>query len=448
MTDRPISLRHMQCRLVIIDACSLQILTLHARWILPRTIAPADSRIAEALTETIRQRFGLCTIQLALLGAQTESSYCAVFEIVRRTHTVPGSHSFRDLDAICPQELTEQERAQVQRILAGEAHELGRFARLGWICELFLKIGISSDQRTLPVIRHLNEGVDFSLLHLRFADSQNLWFKAVGKPNAREFALTQELARRFPRFLPKIVATVPEWNGWAMEEVPGTALDDAEGIEPCEQALTGLAILQLESRECIYSLSALGAKDWSCRRIQPLLGQFFEDARRAMLAQTSVRSNALSHGELSQLKEDVEAGLCESIGAGVPETLLHGDIGHGNILATPDGPVFLDWAETAIGHPFLSAEHLIVDMVRSSALIREKQIGLRHHYANHWRGYLPKAAIEEAIALSPAMGAFVYAFSAWEANRDRPDPEQAWPLIRSLLRRTQRELHEVQERLA
>ena len=438
----------MQCRLVIIDPRSLQILTLNARCILPRSIAPTDSRIAETLTETIRRRLGLSTIQLALLGAPAESSYCAVFEIVRWMHTVPGTHSFRDLDAISPKELTEQERALILRILAGEAHELGRFARLGWIGELFLKTGISSGRRTLPVIRHLNEGVDFTLLQLRFADGQNLWFKAVGKPNAREFALTQELAQRFPRFLPKIVATVPEWNGWMMEQVKGTPLDDAEGIKPCEQALTGLAILQLESSQCIHSLSALDAKDWSCRRIRSLLGQFFEDADRAMLAQTSVRSKALSHGELSQLKENVEAGLCESIEAGFPETLLHGDIGHGNILAAVDGPVFLDWAETAIGHPFLSAEHLLVDMARSSSMIREKQTKLRHHYADHWRGCLPKAAIEEAITLSPAMGAFVYAFSAWEANRDRPDPAQAWPLIRSLLRRTQRELHEVQERLA
>jgi hypothetical protein len=448
MTDRTRRLRHMQCRLVIIDACSLQILTSNAHCILPRTIAPADSRIAEALTETIRRRFGLCTIQLALLSAQTESSSCAVFEIVRRMHTVPEIHSFRDLDAISSQELTEQERAQILRILAGEAHELGRFARLGWIYELFSKTGISSDRRTLPVIRHLNEGVDFSLLDLRFADGQNLWFKAVGEPNAREFALTQELARRFPRFLPKIVATVAEWNGWMMEEVKGTPLDHVEGIKPCKHALTGLAILQRESCECINPLSALGAKDWSCRRIRSLLGQFFEDARRAMLAQTSVRSKALSHGELSQLKEDVEAALCESIEAGIPETLLHGDIGHGNILATLDGPVFLDWAETAIGHPFFSAEHLLADLARSSSMIRERQTVLRHHYANRWRGQLPKAAIGEAIALSPAMGAFVYAFSAWEANRDRPDPEQAWPLIRSLLRRTRRELHEVQERLA
>jgi hypothetical protein len=448
MTDRTRRLRHIECRLVIIDACSLQILALHARSILPRAIAPADSRIAETLTETIRRRFGLCTIQLALLGAQTESSSCAVFEIVGRMPTLPGTHSFRGLDRISSQELTEQERVQILRILAGEAHELGRFARLGWIYELILKTGVSSDRQTLPVIRHLNEGVDFSLLDLRFADGQNLWFKAVGKPNAREFALTRELARRFPQFLPKIVATVPEWNGWMMEEVQGTPLDHAEGIEPCAHALTGLAILQLESSEGINSLSALGAKDWSCRRIRSLLGQFFEDARDAMLAQTSVRSKALSQGELSQLKEDVEAALCESIEAGLPETLLHGDIGHGNILATVDGPVFLDWAETAIGHPFLSAEHLLADLARSSSMIREKQTELRHHYANHWRGRLPKAAIEEAIALSPAMGAFVYAFSAWEANRDRPDPAQAWPLIRSLLRRTQRELHEVQGRLA
>ena len=450
MIEIPNELQSIECRIVMIEAHSMQILTTASESgpSLPCVSIPAYCRVAEALTDVIEQRYGLGTIQLALLPGAQKPSYCAVHEIIGSAGAVPGSLFFTRLDDVVSGELTSEERETVFKIMSGRASELGRFARLGWIDELFAKTGVYQGRDSSPTIRHLNQGIDFCLLSLTDSSGRKLWFKAVGEPNTHEYALTQELARRFPAYLPMILATIHEWHGWLMEDVQGVRLSESDTIHSCEQALTALAIMQEEMAGDVASLSALGAKDWTCTRIASLLEPFFLDAQCAMQAQVSTRSKPLPSSALCQLKEDIGSALHQIRNAGIPDTLLHGDIGHGNIIATSKGPVFLDWAETYIGHPFLSAEHLLADLTRSSPVFAEAQAILRHHYAARWKDHVRSRELERVTALAPAIGAFAYAIIAWDTNRNRLDPTQAWPLIRSMLRRTNRELEHTAEVIA
>jgi hypothetical protein len=329
-----------------------------------------------------------------------------------------------------------------------EAPELGRFARIGWIDELLAKTGSHRSSSSIPVIRQLNQGNDFCLLSLKDSTGRKMWFKAVGEPNTREYALTAELTRRFPAFLPRILNTIPEWKGWVMEDVEGVPLNEADIRCQCEQAFTALATMQKEMVTDMASLSALGAIDWTCGRIASLSEPFFAESQRAMQAQISTKSRPLGRSELHQLKNDVEPALREFSDAGVPDTLVHGDIGHGNIITTLNGPVFLDWAETYVGHPFLSAEHLLADLVRSNPPLAAEQTALRTHYAAQWKAQVRPAELEKVTVLAPAIAAFAYAVIAWDANCFRPDPTLVWPLLRSLLRRTKRELEHVSEVIA
>ena len=447
MTDLFNNPQRIECRLVLIDAHSMRILTTAsaAGPLLPRESIPAFTRIAECLTEAIDRRYGLHTIQLALLPGADGLGYCAVHEIIDQPRDQPQSLSFSALNEIAATEFIGEERVTILAIMRENAKELGRFARLGWIDELFARMGIHRGRRSMPAIRQLNQGIDFCLLSMTEATGRKVWFKAVGEPNTREYALTAELARRFPRYLPKMLATIPEWNGWVMEDVQGSPLNEANSIYQCEQALTALAMMQQETANDGASLSALGAKDWTCARVRSLLKPFFQDARRAMQAQTSAKSTPLALSELEQLQKDIESALDAFMNAGIPETLLHGDIGHGNILATCEGPVFLDWAEAAIGHPFLSAEHLLADLARSDPLFARKQPAVRSHYAAHWKSFTGPETLGMITALAPALAASAYAIMSWEISRDRPDPVESWPFMRSMLRRAKREFEQASE---
>jgi hypothetical protein len=446
MSPRVPCVRHnaqqLEFRLVAIETASMRVLTtLFPRSIsLPRVSVPAGSRLTKALTETVEREVGLRTLELALLPAYNAGPQCTVHEILAPQASLKAPFAFTDLNEISSEELTGEERSLVLKIMKSEAHELGRFARIGWLGDLYQKAHIPFDRTSFALVKQLNQGINFSLLRLQDAEGHPVWFKSVGKPNQREYSISLKLSQRFPKFLPKIVAEIPEWNGWIMEEVLGTPLNESEGMRSSEQALAALALMQKEMARETAVLSELGALDWTSARISALSEPFFSEAHLAMQAQTSTRSKPIPDNDLDQLNRDMDSALSAFNDSGIPDTLVHGDIGHGNIIATANGPIFLDWAETCIGHPFLSAEHLLADLARSQPLFSEARAILRAHYVSHWSTYASPSSLAKTAALAPAIAAFAYAIFLWEANRDQDDPEGAWPILRSMLRRTRREL--------
>ena len=433
----------IECRLVLFSAGTMQVLVVPTAegWHLPHLPLPAASRSAEALSTAVRERFGLVSLQLAMIPDATGSSFCTVHEIIATAEALPCQLSFAALNSIASGKLSDRESAIVFRIMKGEASEFGRFAKPGWLAGMFAKLGKRLNIDHLHMVHHLNCGVNFCLLSMVDSDGRKLWFKSVGEPNICEYAITVELARRFPAYLPKILFTIPEWHGWMMEDVSGCPLSDSCSIHQCSQALAALAFMQQEMADYRNVLSALGANDWSYARIFSLIDSFCEDAHRAMLAQTSNRSKSLAASELIELRRGIEDALDQLNGAGIPETLLHPDLGHGNVIATANGPVFLDWASASIGHPFLSAEQMLSDLTRSAEIFGQSQATLRRGYAMQWRRFTSSMEnLDKAAALMPAFAAFVYAMMAWDASRHLPSSKDAWPIVRSMLRRTKREL--------
>jgi hypothetical protein len=440
MATAPDHLRLIEYRLVVIDAQSFRVLVAGSRPIpiLPRLPVPAGVRTAEFITNTIEQQFGINTVQLTLLPRTEKRSACAVLEIVGSKPHSQLPLPFSALDDISSSELTDNERAIISSILGGLPTALGRFARIGWIDELLSKVAPS--QFFDLTIRHVNQGIDFCLLSLTKPSGRKMWFKAVGTPNAREYAITLELARRFPCYLPNIVATIPEWNAWIMEDVQGIPLNDSNQLEHAKAAFAALASMQLQVSCDPSSLFALGAEDWSCARILSLSSSLFEEARHAMRAQTSGVSAPLDSQKLDRVQRNVDFSLEGLMRSGIPDTLLHGDIGHGNVLTTSNGPIFLDWAETYIGHPFLSSEHLLADLTRSNPIFAREQSVLRSFYNDQWSPYVEAGRLKGAGQFAPAVAAFAYAVIGWHKCSSLPDPTVAWPLMRSILRRTRKEL--------
>jgi aminoglycoside phosphotransferase (APT) family kinase protein len=450
MTDRLNGSERIECRLVVIDAQSMKILTTAstAGPLLPREKIPAYTRVAETLTKSIEDRLGISTIQLAFLSGTEGLSYCVVHELIGPREAASGLLEFTALDDIISTEFAVEERAIVLAIMKGEAKELGRFARLGWIDDLLAKTDGYRGQSSMPIIRQLNQGIDFCLLSMTDLARCKTWFKAVGEPNTREHALTMELAVRFPDRLPRIRQSIPQWNAWVMEDVQGTPLNQSINPGDWHEAVAALASMQQISSNDLSSFYAAGAQDWTCGRLQSLLEPFFADAALAMRMQTSSKVAALTEAELDWLKMSVEVALSDLTTSGIPETILHGDVGHGNVIASPRGPVFLDWAETHVGHPFLCAEHLIADLDRSHRLTPSETRALRLSYAERWRDYAGPDELARVATLAPAIAAFAYAVIAWEAHRSRPEPSLAWPTLRSMLRRTKRELEQPMEVVA
>jgi hypothetical protein len=426
-------------RLILIDNASMRVLGIQGPqgFSLPCESIPVGKRVAQALTESIRRRFGFCTMQLAVLPKSTLTTRCAIFEILETQPGFPASASLEILANVPATEMTEEERDTVGRIMTGQEEAFGRFGRLCWIEDLQAKAPVSLVRAS---IRQVTQGINFCLMSFRDTTGASFWFKAVGEPNVREFAITEVLARLFPAFVPRIAMSIPEWNGWIAEHAQGTALDNSLSLNGWVKVLKSLTSLQEDAAAYTSCLSAAGATDCRCAYLRAALDPFIEETKHAMHRQTSIAAPRLSDQELDRLGAQVAVTITILEESGIPDTLLHRDIGHGNVFVSHAGATFLDWAEAGIGHPFLSAEHLLAGHECLHPLGGSERQMLRDFYTGLWQTHGSSPSLGPAAKAAPAVAALAYGIDTWHSNSSRRDPEHVWPFLRAIARRAKREL--------
>ena len=157
-----------------------------------------------------------------------------------------------------------------------------------------------------------------------------VWFKE--EPPADEFepALTELLARRQPAAVPELVA----WEGRRMltRDVGPRLRDvlDAGGQPPSwEEILQLYAELQLDFMAVADDALALGAPD----------------DRPELLAER--------YAALGGDRSDAVRAAAERLNASLPLTVAHMEAHDGNIFLRDGRPVFIDWAEAVVTHPFV-----------------------------------------------------------------------------------------------
>ncbi len=252
-------------------------------------------------------------------------------------------------------------QAIAQSMAQTEDTTRGPFGRLGWFLDLQRWVQEQIGPHGLHLngrFRQLNACPTFSLIRFE-TDGPAIWFKAVGAPNQREYPVTLALARSFSRFIPQIIATRPEWNGWLAREAEGPLLQECSALASWEAAAADLAELQIHSLGRSLHLLDPGARDLRAWALADLVQPFFRTMGELMERQTKVPPAALSREELGCLSERVQDALTVLEETGIPTTLGHLDINPGNIVCSPTGCVFLDWAEAFVGHPFLTFEYLL-----------------------------------------------------------------------------------------
>jgi Phosphotransferase enzyme family len=325
------------------------------------------------------------------------------------------------------------------------------FANLGWFKELerWIKevIGPLGFQLT-GSFSQLNATPTFSLV--RFETSgRTVWFKAVGKPNLREFPITLALAKLLPQYLPPILAARPEWNGWLALEVEGVNLGDTQDANHWQAAASALAKLQIESTDRSGVLIDSGAKDLRAHVLLKLVRPFLETMGLLMERQTKVPPHVLSRSELALLGEQIVDALSLSADFGMPDALGHLDLNPGNVIASEGQCVFLDWAEAYIGNPLFSFEYLVEHFRRRAGADATAESELAIAYAEEWQSLASTESLNEAMAFAPMLAVFAYAAAndAWGDHARLQEPEVAG-YLRSLTRRMHREAKRLKDRSA
>jgi aminoglycoside phosphotransferase (APT) family kinase protein len=163
----------------------------------------------------------------------------------------------------------------------------------------------------------------------------------------------------------------------------------------------------------------------------------------AMEQQASTKVPRLGGSRLREIGVFIEDACGAMQELGIPETIIHNDINHGNILDCNDGCVFTDWCEAYVGNPFMTFQHLLLLLPPDGNQAKVGLIRLKEACKELWLNSLASWKIDQAFALMPllAVTSYLYGRGAWLRSSRRYDPQMqrhARSLARHMDRAAQR----------
>jgi hypothetical protein len=241
---------------------------------------------------------------------------------------------------------------------------------------------------------------------LALRSEHDAWFlKCVPPTFEREVRLVRRLAAVAPRRLPQIIEADEARRCLLMARCRGTLLAESEDPAAWSVAVREYARLQLDWIGRTEELLALGCPERSLARLVTDMERLLEDDEALMIDE----EDGLTGAEVQALrrrKEELRA-RCESLAElGIPLTLEHGDLWEANIIVGSEGPVFLDWTDASVAHPFFSLFSLLTSHGFDERLsaIPDARTMLRDAYLAPWCECLHGASLVEAFerAQTPA----------------------------------------------
>jgi hypothetical protein len=448
------------CRVIVLGRDGTEVLLRIAEpgFAFPAVEIPRSERLAEHLTAALRKDWGCDAVCLFTPNHSSEDgdSNGKHYEVTECWHDGGRKDEtvwkpIRSLTADSFQNEAEFRILEecLQQLDRYERDPSSPFARRGWLAELrrwtadtIRSLGL---ELTGPFCQY-NASPSFSLIRFE-TNGPAVWFKAVGEPNQREFPITLKLSQQFPKYLPELLGTRADRNGWLSLEAPGTNLYETQEITLWESAAESLARLQIESVAKTESILEAGAQDLRIETLSGLIHPFLAAIARLMEQQTKVPPPVLSQQELSLLGVRIEDALTLLEDLNLPEVLGHSDLNPGNIVVAIDRCVFVDWAEAHVGDPFMSFEYLLEHFRRSTGTDIAFETRLARSYSASWRQLFSGETIAEALALAPVTAVFAYAVGndAWKDQQRLEDPRVA-SYFRSLARRMNREAMQFTDR--
>lgn len=208
-----------------------------------------------------------------------------------------------------------------------------------------------------------------------------------------EAALTVALAERWPNRLPRVLAARPG-DGWLLMADDGLPVRERTDLSPAERLEFALAAaraharLQVASVPAAADLLAAGCVD---RRLPVLIDQL-DPLLDDPLTAAYVEPERLD--QLRRAEPTIRAALDRLAALDIPPAIVHGDLHLGNTLLRDGEPVFIDWTDACIGPPMMDllTPHWTKDVELAS--------GWRDVYLEEWSALVPRAMLEEALALN------------------------------------------------
>jgi hypothetical protein len=440
----------VSCDLIVTRADTSQFLLAveHGQFQLPRAHIPLRERAAPHLIAHVRRQLNLETIcrfgePSAWLSCPSGPRYY-VLETVENGHTPSAGHSWVSASSIEWRECMSKENLETLDQALAQATGYDRaevaptFVRSGWFQEVRNWVAPGLEEKGLRLEgqwEQYNMGPYFCLLRFR-TSGPAVWFKAVGEPNLREYAITAALARLHTSFLPRILATHSGWNAWLMADAAGNHLDELPDLRYWLIAAKSMAALQQESIANTSQLLAAGCEDLRLFRLKVRIDPFFEMIAELMRFQAVKQPSPLTTDQLNFTRQRLDDACSALETMGFPDTLGQSDLNPGNVIVDDESASFIDWADASVGFPFTTFEYLLAVFRRQMPDRNEWITAMCQSYFEPWRESFSSATLASGFILTPLVAAFAFAVSYpnWRLGTRIAHPN-GQNLLRSLARR-------------
>ena len=245
------------------------------------------------------------------------------------------------------------------------------------------------------------------------------FFKAVPHLFRSETVITERLTRLYPQNLPSLIAVDHDRHWMLMRQLNGAQLDEKTEVEVWKGVVRRFAQIQADFVGRTEELLGWGCMNRPLRSLPEemdrLWGELDNPAKWKLFAvdEGTVR---LLMPMAAQIK-----GWCEELaGYGLPDTLVHGDLHAGNFVLDGEHPVFFDWSDGAISHPFFDMPIL---MESGAAEWRDEV----QAYLERWTDHLSMERLTEAFQLAFKL-AHVYHSLSYLRITENLAPEVQWEM--------------------
>jgi Phosphotransferase enzyme family len=387
---------------------------------LPSISIPQWTRPAEQLQKAILTAWKLHVIILDFLPSSEGHPICAVAEVLPSAK-LPELKSVL-LERIQASQLSERQRARLTATLAGDSNTSSPFSQIGWINEAITWLESETGRKlsSESEIEQYNAGGSFSLVRFHTEDNRDYWLKATGEPNAHEPSITKCLSKHCGDYLPEIISSKPAWNAWLMsgeatkvDEMPN---DPFQLFALLEDAVECMAELQMKTQGRSLDLLDAGAFDQGLDVFRNRSAELFDYLEETMCLQASTKVPRLEKRRIREIGTIFEE-VCKRMGdLSICESIVHGDLNHGNIVTGAGHCQFIDWSEAYLGNPLISLQHLLLLNKAESAELRDlgNQV-LKKRYLNVWIESCDPEAFREGFIYMPmlAVASALYGRGNW-----------------------------------
>jgi hypothetical protein len=301
------------------------------------------------------------------------------------------------------------------------------WARRGWLSDVsgWIEREVARLGHVVTGIEQIKQWSISSVLLVR-TDGPDVYFK-VSAPLplfVEEGPVTAMLSSRFPGYVPAPLAVEPE-QGWMLLPELGELIGWTAPLEFRRAMFERFATLQRRSADQADELIAAGCLD---RRLDVLERQL-EPLVTDPAAVARLRSE-----EVDELRRQLPVfqEACRRLAdAGLPPTLVHGDL-HGDNVARHDGElVYFDWTDACVAHPFIDLHSLQWEKDETSRAV------LLAAYLDAWDGVATPERLLEAASLAEVVIPLHHAVSyqhivggiepaaRTEPRRDAPVPSRS-----------------------